>query len=116
MNSKTKIKFLINKKFIEMTDEEYKIMSDNKSHLSSKEEDFKWADEETDESNKLKQLYLQYPFKTWRKIINIDFSNKYNVCKIFKEDVFNEEKFLEEDTNSNIIKKYTIMKGVLPAL
>ena len=82
---------------------------------TSIEEDFSWV-KKKDKDN-LKALYLKYPFKKWKKILNIDYSDKYsdddsiyqeNVAKIFQEDIFKDEEVIIEKNNNKIFQKYIV--------
>jgi hypothetical protein len=90
--NKPKIRISINKKFMEDN------FSSSAISNASVEEDFSWVKKE--DKDNLKTLYLQYPFKKWKKILKIDYLDKYsdddttyqeNVAKIFQEDIFKDE-------------------------
>lgn len=122
-NNPKKIKISISKKYKEVMEEDCKSSSDNKS-ISSKEEDFKWVEDEGEDSDALKKLYLKYPFKTWNSLLKRDFSDtnikegptyQDTVCQVFKEDIFKGEDFSKEENNSSIFKQYIEKELKIPS-
>ena len=109
--NRQKIRLPINKKYKEFM-EGFKESSD--ASYNSSEEDFSWAKKKN--NDELKKLYIEYQFKKWKEILNIDFSNKknydgpiylQNIYKIFKEDIFKNDNVIIE-TNNIIFKEYIL--------
>ena len=107
--NKPKIRISINKKFMEDN------FSSSAISNASVEEDFSWVKKE--DKDNLKTLYLQYPFKKWKKILKIDYLDKYsddgttyqeNVAKIFQEDIFKDEEVIIEKNNNKIFQKHIV--------
>ena len=102
----------MSKKFMENMEADEKTLSENS--VTTTEEDFSWAINNGNEN--IKNLYVLFPFEEWKIKLNADFNEKNiiegpryqeDVCKIFKEYIFKNEKFISEKLDKEIFKDYT---------
>lgn len=107
----------IKKKYKEKMSDENTSISNDKIPI---EEDYSWAKKNNQINNKLKSLFIKYPFDIWSKIIKELLLNEIDEKKAFQEtinevlekEVFSEENFMKEKGSDNIFKELLKIKKI----